>query len=249
MSIYLFAAFFELRVKRNTEDPGNLDDATKKAKLSSYGHSKFPTFNASTPPPQSPAQSQHHPQSDSQFHLTNSHSLSHATSHNAQQQQQPHTQAKRGPGRPKKVQGSLYSPKAEGSIIENGSILSPPANDKRRRASNSSAKVKEEILSSPPPVLNMKSGSVKQKRRPSKKEHSAPDPDIQSVTSPSPRCSSVALSPSPFLPSPARTPGSTSSVSFTHSRDLTAKVSDLDNLFEGSDDEDELDNRSKVIFH
>lgn len=158
-------------------------------------------------------------------------------------------QARRGPGRPKKAQGaqsSMYSPKAENSIVENGSILSPPNNDKRRRASNSSMKIKEEMLTSPPSISNMKAATVKARQRPSKKDQTGPEHDGQSVTSPSARNSSVALSPSPFLPSPARTPGSSSGVSFTHSKDLTVNISDLDKLFEASDDEDDMDNRHKV---
>ena len=240
----------ENRLKRNTEDSGNVDDATKKAKLSSNGSAQLPSYNASTPPPQSPAQSQLHSQADAQFHSQPINSQQSHT-YNLQQQSQPQTQtqAKRGPGRPKKVQGTLYSPKAEASIVENGSILSPPANDKRRRVSSNSTKVKEEILASPPLVSNMKAASVKQRRRPSKKDHTPADHDMQSVTSPSARGGSVALSPAPFLPSPARTPGSTSSVSFTHSKDLTVNISDLDKLFEeaSSDDEEELDNRNRVL--
>ena len=242
-----FHCLCSIRLKRNTENAATLDDVTKKAKLSSYSSSQTSAFNAPTPPPQSPAQVQLHPQLDSPFHSQTgtSQSMSNIMPHNVQQHQ-PHSQTKRGPGRPKKAQGSIYSPKAEGNIVENGFILSPPMADKRRRASNSSTRTRDEILSSPPPLSNMKAGPVKQKRRASKKDHSTPDPDIQSVASPSARGSSVALSPAPFLPSPARTPGSTSSVSFTHSKDLAANISDLDKLFEGSDDEDELDNTSKV---
>ena len=247
VSCILFHYVRFIRLKRNTENAVTLDDITKKAKLSSYNNSQPSAFNAPTPPPQSPAQAHLHPQVDSPFHSQTGTSQSISNLPHNVQQHQPHSQTKRGPGRPKKAQGSIYSPKAEGNIVENGFILSPPMADKRRRASNSSTRTKEEILSSPPPLSNMKAGPVKQKRRASKKDHSTPDPDIQSVASPSARGSSVALSPAPFLPSPARTPGSTSSVSFTHSKDLAANISDLDKLFEGSDDEDELDNTNKVI--
>ena len=66
------------------------------------------------------------------------------------------------------------------------------------------------------------------------------------VTSPASRGNSVALSPAPFMPSPARTPGSSSGVSFTKSKDLMVNISDLDNLFDASDDEDDVDSSNKV---
>lgn len=245
-SAILIKVCFTYRLKRNTDDISSLDDGTKKPKLASV--------NAQGIPSQSPVQSQIYSQPETQ-HLSQSNcqnssqSLSYTMSYNAQQ---PQAQTKRGPGRPKKVQGpqgSLCSPKPDNqSLFENGSILSPPSNDKRRKPSSNSISVKDEILASPPPVSNMKAAPTKQRRRQSKKDQNIPDHDMQSVTSPSAKNSSVALSPSPFLPSPARTPGSSSSVSFTHSRDLTVNISDLDKLFEASDDEDDLDNRHKVRF-
>ena len=143
----------------------------------------------------------------------------------------------------------MYSPKNEQNVLENGSILSPPVADKRRRPSNQSAKVKDESIVSPPSVSSIKAAPVKgSRRRPSKKDQSLSDNELPPVTSPSARSGTVALSPSPYLPSPARTPGSSSGISFTQSKDLVVEFSDRDKLFEFSDDEDDQDNKSRVSF-
>lgn len=241
VSIYLH------RMKRTPED-SNTDDGIKKPKLASYGNmKKQQQANQGTPLPRSPAQPHSHSQQDNQYqpHPTNI-NHSHLSSQN-QQQPQP-AAPRRGPGRPKKQpsSSSLLSPKTEPNIFENGTILSPPLTDRRRRSSTQPVKIKEEGLASPPPISSIKAAPVKSRRRPSKKDHTPADTEMPHVTSPASRGNSVALSPAPFMPSPARTPGSSSGVSFTKSKDLMVNISDLDNLFDASDDEDDMDSSNKV---
>ena len=241
------AFYFSGRIKRTPED-SNVDDGIKKPKLASYGNiKKQQQTNQGTPLPQSPAQPHSYSQQDSQYQ---SHPSNMNHSHlSSQNQQQPQSSApKRGPGRPKRQpsSSSLLSPKTESNIFENGTILSPPSTDRRRRSSTQPAKIKEEGLASPPPISSIKAAPVKSRRRLSKKDHTVADNEMPHVTSPASRGNSVALSPAPFMPSPARTPGSSSGVSFTKSKDLMVNISDLDNLFDASDDEDDMDSGNKV---
>eukprot|EP00795_Rhopilema_esculentum_P015506 gene15506-6767_t len=239
-------------VKRTTENANNVDESTKKVKLASYAQPQQqqpqqpqqPQHQqqsyAAASPPQSPSPSHFHSQTDS---------LSYQQTSNASSSAHQQLQTRRGPGRPKKQstsQSSIYSPKNDQNILENGSILSPPVADKRRRPSSQSTKIKDEAIVSPPSVSSIKAAPVKgSRRRPSKKDQSLSDNELPPVTSPSARSGTVALSPSPYLPSPARTPGSSSGISFTQSKDLVVEFSDRDKLFEFSDDEDDQDNKSR----
>ena len=243
------ATFFTIclifRVKRGTEQLNNTSDASKKAKLSAYSK-QHPTQSVPFSP-QSPSQNHNQSQPDLQI-LSQSHQIPHSQT-SPQLLNQKHQQPqKRGPGRPKKqnaIATNVLSPTMDASTYEMDVILSPPSVDRRRRSVTQKTK-SADGLASPPPISTIKTGSFKSRRRPSKKDQATTDQEILPMMSPSARSGSVTLSPSPQQPSPVRTPGSTSGVSFTHSKDLTVNISDLDKLFEGSDDEGEHDHNVKV---
>ena len=227
-------------MKRTTEQ---VNDGLKKVRLSSGGNQNLQNF---TEPPTDPSRSHQDLQIPSPMQQS-PYSQAHPPLPTQNQHQM---SAKRGPGRPKRQStssnSSLVSPSADSNMYDNDPIISPPSVERRRKSSTPTAKTRD-TLASPPPISNIKAGTVKSRRRPSKKDQHPTDPDMMPMMSPSGRGNPVALSPLSHLPSPARTPGSISSVSFTHSKDLTVNISDLDKLFGGSDDdEDELS--AKVSF-
>ncbi len=219
------------RVKRTIDQ---LSDGSKRARTPSGG-SQMPTpYQMDT---SMPTQTGPHNELQSMSH---SQQMTHSQSfQNVPNQQQP---MKRGPGRPKKQSSSsvasILSPNMEQNIYESDGIVSPPSVDRRRKSGGQTSRSKDG-LTSPPPISTIKSGAVKSRRRPSKKEQHSFESDTVPMMSPSARSNPPSLSPLPHLPSPARTPGSISSVSFTHSKDLTVNISDLDKLFEGSDEEED----------
>eukprot|EP00794_Sanderia_malayensis_P013792 gene13792-15235_t len=197
-------------------------------------------------------QSPHHQLQQQQQQLSQQQLSQTSTQQSLANQQQQQLTMRRGPGRPKKPSCSssgaalpLTSPTGAATdvtnIFENDVILSPPSVDRRRKSGTTqNAKAKDGLVS-PPPISTIKAGGVKSRRRPSKKSDQSYsfEADAFPMMSPSARSNPPSLSPLPHLPSPARTPGSTSGISFTHSRDLTVNISDLDKLFEGSDEEDD----------